>query len=40
MPIAITIFAPPRVTSHCDSPASATEVSEAASQATPDWSAL
>ena len=40
IPTAITIFAPPRVTSDCESPASAIDVSDAASQATPVCSAL
>ena len=40
IPIAITIFAPLRVTSNCERPASAIEVSDAASHATPVWSAL
>jgi tetratricopeptide (TPR) repeat protein len=40
IPTAITIFAPPLVTTYCESPASATDVSDAASQATPVCSAL
>ena len=39
MPIAITFFAEPRVTSSCDKPANATEVSEVASHASPVFSA-
>ena len=40
IPAAITGFAPTRVTSNCDTPASAIDVSEAASHATPVCSAL
>ena len=39
MPGAITSFAEPRVTSACERPANATEVSDAASQASPVCSA-
>jgi hypothetical protein len=39
MPAAITSLARPRVTSACDRPAKATEVSDAASQARPAFSA-
>ena len=39
MPAAITSLAEPRVTSACDRPAKATEVSDAASQARPALSA-
>ena len=40
IPKAITLFADTRVTSACDNPANATEVSDAASHASPVWSAL
>jgi hypothetical protein len=40
IPIAMTIFAPPRVTSLCERPATATHVMDVASHATPVWSAL
>ena len=40
MPIAITTFAPIRVTSSCETPASAIDVTEAASHAAPVCSAL
>ena len=39
MPAAITSLAKPRVTSACDRPAKATEVSDVASQASPAFSA-
>jgi hypothetical protein len=35
IPVAITVFAPPRVTSRCDRPARAIEVSDVASHAAP-----